>query len=447
MKILFIEPGNFAIAGDEEVSLETYLGSCVGVTLFDPVVRAGGLLHILLPEGPREKMLAYPSRYAETGIVAMLEALRQYGAMPERMQAHMAGGASIITRKTISNLNIGERNIRKAKKILEELGIPLLSNSVGGSIGRGMKIVFPNGDVAVRTSRRINIDNLIDDYIDESYEIDQAFLEEAAEKLKPDSKVAVRALQLVSSDDADFRELEGLILKDQLLAGRVIGLVNSARFGLPRKVVKISHAISLLGIKTFKTIVMQACLEDLYSIKFYEYELDEQAFFHHAVACAELASFLSSETSIGDPEEVYLSALMHDIGKILIERHFSKVFFRVKRRVALDKMPFLKAEKKELGITHAELGRFIAEAWSLPAQIEEVIAYHHEPSKASAMKELASLVHIANFVCNMAGIGFGIDTMANLLDTNALDIIRLDERVVTDLIRYVPEIVYKHGTP
>lgn len=449
MKHIFVEPGDLATGAKEKLVLETFLGSCVGVTLFDPLKEAGGLLHILLPSGPKQKMNQNPSLCAETGIPTLIDNMRQYGVDISRLEAHIAGGAKIITKGRMSNLNIGEQNIIKTQEVLERLKIPILTKSLGGSIGRRLKLFLPEGKIDIKLSRRTKSHDILKQGSEKGQklnpEFDFDFFKKAAEELNPDSKIAIRALQLVGGDLTTLKELESLILKDQILAGRVLSIVNSAKYGLPQRITKISHAISLLGTINFKKIVMQACVQDLYSRPFNGYGLDEQAFFHHTVACAELAHFLAENTKGIDPEEAYLAALMHDIGKILVERHFTHLFFKVKRTVSIEKIPFLLAEKKILGIDHAQLGRLIANSWQLPLPLEEAIAFHHEPRKAKDAMELVAIVHIANYICNMLGIGLGCDTMANLFDTTSLSLLEMDERTVTEIIRYVPEILFKHG--
>ncbi len=345
MKHIFVEPGDLATAAKEKLVLETFLGSCVGVTLFDPLEKAGGLLHILLPSGPKQKMDQYPSLYAETGIPTLIDRMMQYGVDISRLEAHIAGGAKIITKGKMPNLNVGERNILKTQEVLKKLNIPIITKSVGGSIGRRLKLFLPEGKAQIKLSRVTKSrDGLKQGHKTGKkmpQEFDSDFFRKAAEELKPDSKIAIRALQLVRGDLATLKELERLILKDQILAGRVLSIVNSAKYGLPKPISKISHAISLLGTTNFKKIVMQACVQDLYSRPFDGYGLDEQAFFHHAVACAELAQFLAENTHRLDPEEAYLAALMHDIGKILVERHFTHLFFKVRRTVSMEKIPFL----------------------------------------------------------------------------------------------------------
>ena len=131
-----VRMGELAVARDDEVLAAIGLGSCIGVALFDPEARLAGLAHVLLPEpaGSRE---AGAGRFASTAVPALLEELTAAGAARERIVAKMAGGASMFRGLSPNGVAaVGERNAAAVRRALEELGIPLLGEDVGGNWGR-----------------------------------------------------------------------------------------------------------------------------------------------------------------------------------------------------------------------------------------------------------------------------------------------------------------------
>ncbi len=442
MRHIYVEPGNLAALKDRGV-LESFLGSCVGVALYDAKAEVAGMIHVLLPEGSERAERANPATYASSGIPLLARKMEEMGARPERLVAHLAGGAAILGRVPGVDLNIGRRNVMVARQVLEFEGIPVVTESIGGSFGRGIRIQVPGGKVDVRMSLACGESEgagggvLVRDL--------RHLIEEAAEGLQPDSKIAIMALQLVGCEKVDFKELEALILKDQILAASILKIANSARYGLPRRISRISQAISLLGLNTFKKIVMQACVKDLFSAPLGGYGMEEGDFFRHAVACAEIAGRIGSMVEGLEDEEAYLGGLLHDIGKIALERSLPEFFSIVRRRVIQNREPFVGAEKKVFGQDHAEVGGMVAFRWNLPEVLEEAVAFHHDPSLASTGKKLVSAVHVANFVCNMVGIGLCCDTMANRVSGDAIEALQLSTAQVMELIGYVPRVLYKHG--
>lgn len=128
------------------------LGSCVGVTLYDPARKVGGLLHIMLPDSSQFNNVNKPAKFADLGIPLLISEIKRRGGRVTNLQAKMAGGAQMFSGfndKLV--LNIGERNIIMARQTLKNLGIKVIAEDVGGSRGRTMILDTVNGQVTVRT--------------------------------------------------------------------------------------------------------------------------------------------------------------------------------------------------------------------------------------------------------------------------------------------------------
>ncbi|MEW5953955.1 MAG: chemotaxis protein CheD [Bacillota bacterium] len=128
------------------------LGSCVGIGIYDPLLRIGGLLHIMLPDSSQFNNLTRPAKFADLGIPLMLKDLARQGASVRRLQAKLVGGAQMFSGlgdKMV--LNIGQRNIEASRRLLIEMGIKILSEDLGGNKGRTMIVDISTGLVTVRT--------------------------------------------------------------------------------------------------------------------------------------------------------------------------------------------------------------------------------------------------------------------------------------------------------
>lgn len=131
-------------------TLITYaLGSCIGICLYDPALKLGGLLHIMLPlnmEAGRKNTL----KYADTGISEMVRQMTQKGASTARLTAKIAGGAKMF--EVSGSLgNIGQRNIESVHMQLKKHGIRLLREDVGGTVARTMSFDVATGMVSIRS--------------------------------------------------------------------------------------------------------------------------------------------------------------------------------------------------------------------------------------------------------------------------------------------------------
>ncbi|MBU1864731.1 MAG: HDOD domain-containing protein, partial [Candidatus Omnitrophica bacterium] len=131
--------------------LETHLGSCVGVCLFDWYARVGGLVHIVLPKGSKEKEALFPTRYASTAIPLLLEKMVKLGASRKKIVAEIAGGALMLPNQKLSvDLNIGRRNLDKVREILAREEIPIIKKDIGGNLGRVLRFEPNSGKTEVR---------------------------------------------------------------------------------------------------------------------------------------------------------------------------------------------------------------------------------------------------------------------------------------------------------
>lgn len=124
------------------------LGSCVGVTLYDPYKKLGGLSHIMLPGNSTNGN----TKYADVAIGKMLEEMIDLGAKKGRIVAKMAGGAQIFKHMTLDLLKIGERNISSVEDKLKREGIKVIARDVGGAIGRSIFFNTADGKVLVKYS-------------------------------------------------------------------------------------------------------------------------------------------------------------------------------------------------------------------------------------------------------------------------------------------------------
>jgi chemotaxis protein CheD len=126
------------------------LGSCVGVAVFDPVARVGGLLHFQLADGAADpaRAQAQPFLFGDTGLRALTSCLGRAGAVPARSRVHVVGGAQMMA--AVSGAQIGKRNVLAARKHLWSLGYLIEGEVVGGNVSRSLALDVAHGEVEIR---------------------------------------------------------------------------------------------------------------------------------------------------------------------------------------------------------------------------------------------------------------------------------------------------------
>jgi chemotaxis protein CheD len=140
------------VSRDASKSIITYaLGSCIGVTLYDPVAKVGGMLHFMLPESQvsAEKAAANPAMFGDLGMPILFDKVVAAGAKRERLIVCAAGGAEVLADD--GHFRIGSRNRTVLRKILWKLNILLAADDTGGQHSRTMTLRLSDGSIQLRS--------------------------------------------------------------------------------------------------------------------------------------------------------------------------------------------------------------------------------------------------------------------------------------------------------
>lgn len=156
MKNIIVGIADMKVSDDPNHKLITYsLGSCLGISIYDPVAKVGGLLHIMLPDSKidSESDRLNPCKFVNTGIPILFRSAYKLGAKKGRIRVKFAGCSQILDEKGI--FNIGKRNYAAARKLLWKHNIMIEKEHCGGSFSRTMSIEISTGKVELKIAREI----------------------------------------------------------------------------------------------------------------------------------------------------------------------------------------------------------------------------------------------------------------------------------------------------
>ncbi len=153
--IVKVAMADLKVARDPAVLITIGLGSCIGIALYDPVVKVGGLAHIMLPTSKRVTggNGSNPMKYADTGIDIALTKMIAMSAVKRRITAKIAGGAHMFScaKESSSFLKIGDNNAAAVKEKLSREGIQLIASDTGKDYGRTVELHTKDGSYVVKT--------------------------------------------------------------------------------------------------------------------------------------------------------------------------------------------------------------------------------------------------------------------------------------------------------
>lgn len=206
--------------------------------------------------------------------------------------------------------------------------------------------------------------------------------------------VVIELLQSIDNDDADTRQLAGKLERDQALAARVLRVANSSFYGLQGKVDSIGDAIVVLGLHGVRTLATAAAVTDVFARKAGgQPTYDMRLFWRHSIAVGLCAKEIARRQRMNDGN-AFAAGLMHDIGRLALASCFPAHIAAVAKSRADAGDCWLFAERRVLGLDHAEIGQLLTEHWRFPLLLSRAIGTHHQPD--IQQDRMATLIHVAD---------------------------------------------------
>ncbi|MFT5368441.1 MAG: putative nucleotidyltransferase with HDIG domain [Candidatus Latescibacterota bacterium] len=240
-------------------------------------------------------------------------------------------------------------------------------------------------------------------------------------------------LKLAKSDDATSAEIADKLQLDPGLLATMFKVVNSSSYGFNKQVKDLSLAVTLLGLEEIANIVLAAQIFD----KLGNYEdgagLDLKEFWNHSIGTAFVARAVARKLNT-EEDSAFLAGMMHDLGKIILDRYFGDFYKAVFEVVGAEDIAIVQAEREILGVTHAAVGGVLAEEWKFPKNYLNAIAHHHDVRNAPRYQRLVCIVHLADIICRQLKFGNGGDDQIPEPDEAALDRFSLGDRGMKILV-------------
>jgi putative nucleotidyltransferase with HDIG domain len=231
---------------------------------------------------------------------------------------------------------------------------------------------------------------------------------ESAERLPPFPDVVWKVAPLIRRM-APLQEIEAIIKYDQVIAAKVLAMSQSPLFTRKRGVSSLQDAIVSLGNQQLLIVILTACSSRYFTEDATGYDLRTGELWDHAIASGIMAEIVSRHLGLKNTLTAYTAGLLHDIGKTVLNFHVKTYFETITNTVRDQKISFIEAEQKILGIDHEQLGALIARRWRFPADVMVAIGNHHRPLEVKENGSLAALVYAVNRMVSALGIGCGVD--------------------------------------
>ena len=182
----------------------------------------------------------------------------------------------------------------------------------------------------------------------------------------------------MASESSTVTDVARIIARDTIVAGKLLQMVNSAFFRLPRRITTVEQAVGYLGLSTVRNLVVSAEVFSKWPASTIRQSIHLDTLQEHASQVAAVAHALTRSSPIAN--DTLLAALLHDIGYWVLTQERPIELAEAQRLATAESIPMDQAETRVLGASHAEIGAYLLGIWGFPTSIVEAVAHHHSPS-------------------------------------------------------------------
>lgn len=230
--------------------------------------------------------------------------------------------------------------------------------------------------------------------------------------LKPIPAVAHQLLSVVDDPDSAMADIANVIQYDPVITASVLKTCNSAFFGLKQPAESIKDAAAMLGTDQIVELALVKSGAQVLSGSQKGYGLAKGDMWRYSVCSAVIARQIAKDKKLDNKNTIFTSALLKDLGKVLLAKYVEEFSDKIYGLVEKEGYSFSEAEKKILGIDHAELGAVIAKMWKFSPRMINIIRHHHLADEKMVGDLDISTVYLSDCICMMTGTGVGADGLS-----------------------------------
>ncbi|HUX60651.1 MAG TPA: HDOD domain-containing protein [Ignavibacteriaceae bacterium] len=249
--------------------------------------------------------------------------------------------------------------------------------------------------------------------------------------LPPIPDAIKQSLEMLDRPELNSHSLSNIISKDQGLVTKILTIANSPLYGLQRKVTTVEFAILVLGYSELRNIISVLSIVEAFKNKTDAF-LNQKEFWLHSFLTGSASKRLAEDFDFPNSGEAFIAGFLHDFGFSIIHRFFHADFIEIYKLVNEKGVSYNDAELEVLGMTHQQIGNYLADKWNFPETLCEAILFHHNPEESKQNKILASIVHLADYMTEKLDIGNSYWDKNLVLSDSELGVLRFREHEQVD---------------
>ena len=223
--------------------------------------------------------------------------------------------------------------------------------------------------------------------------------------------------EVIANPLSSAEDIANVVNKSPSLTATLLRIVNSALYGCPSKIDKVSQAVTLIGTKEIFGLALGISVVSIFK-KIPKDIINMYSFLRHSIACGIIARILAAHKNLQHTEQLFVSGLLHDLGRVLLYIYFPDDSLRILHNCKESERLLYEEEDAYLGCNHTHIVQYLLQHWKLPLVLENNVFHHHNPSEAQN-KIPATIVHLADIMVNALGMGSSGERFVPPLDNQA----------------------------
>jgi len=252
-------------------------------------------------------------------------------------------------------------------------------------------------------------------------------------KLPEIPAITLELNEIIDDPMSSAGDIAGVVGKSPSLTALLLKIVNSAIYSFPSKIDSISRAVTVIGTREISSLALGISTVTIFK-DIPEKILDMRMFLKHSLACGIIARILATFKNITQTEQLFVSGLLHDIGRVLIYKYYPEQAKGLLQGATKSGNCLYEEEISFFGCNHTHIGKYLLRKWKLPLILENNLFYHHNPSIADNPKQ-ATIVHLADIIANGLGLGTSGERLVPPLDYVAWDKLGLSPSCFDTVVR------------
>lgn len=257
---------------------------------------------------------------------------------------------------------------------------------------------------------------------------------ETVQTLATIPSVANRLMELASDPAVSLTEISRFVSSDPVLATKVLRMVNSPVYGFPGRISSVNQSVFLLGLNAVKGLLFGVTVFDLMKNTMI-------GLWEHSLGCAIVSRLVARKKGLKEPEEASTRGLLHDLGKVILVLQFPGEYETVIREAGTKEVTVYEMENEYFSTSHATVGAWIADQWSFPKALTDVIAYHHKPHLSKLAPMETAIVHFSDVLLRGRGFGFAGDHAVPPVHPSAWKLIGFSDSDIREILKEAEDLL------